>query len=531
MKLKKFQKSIKKNRNKIFLGLIIILGFILSTIFVGPAFINGSDNYEYVYASYSFANGRFKELPADGVLETRYFLLSGIALFYKIFGFNPAASAYFGIFCFLLTILVLYFLGKEIYNENAGILAALLYSFLPLAVVQSSCVGDDIPNVFLCSLAVLFLVKALKTKKKDFFLISGFLSIITILASTAGGIVAVFSFLYLLFNSIYSKNKKGIAFYLSGISFGILLILALGWFITGDAFHVFRVILNWYPSPLKHGFSTTSNLEFVMNSLFPYSLNFFDKPLKILIDLLHFRIFELFALISDEGQFNFFGYIAILGLIYLFAIKEKRAILPFFWFVFGFLYLSFGPTAISSNYLFITYASRFNLIFAPAICLIIAIFFASIFEKIKNINKGIKFFVYLLSFVCLFLLFLLSFFEIYYISYSKYKIVMPLLQIAEIVKLLPENVTIYKAADWIPIEIYLNFSRRFPTINGNITCKSFENVEYVIMKRDEELERNCNITLLYESFIPRTLQNFSFYDGIGREYFYNLSIYTNQKIK
>jgi 4-amino-4-deoxy-L-arabinose transferase-like glycosyltransferase len=524
-----FKKAIKRNKYLIFLSLIVILGLILSCIFVGPAFINGSDNYEYVYMSYLFANGRFKELPADGVLETRYFLLSGIALFYKIFGFTPEASALFGVLCFLLTIVIIYFFGKELYNENAGILAAFLFSFLPLAINQASCVGDDIPNLFLSSLAILFLIKALKENKKEFFIISGFLSTITILASTAGGIIAAFSFLYLLLFSAFSKNIKRIGFYLLGVCFGILLILSLGWIITGDPFHVFVVILNWYPSPLKHGFSASPNFEYVVTSLFPYSFNLLDKPPKILTSIINLRFFDLCRLISEEGQFNLFCYFALASLVYLFVAKEKRAILPFGWFIFAFLYLSFGPTAISDKYLFIAYASRFNLVFAPAICLIIAISFANIFEKTKKSNKLIKFFVYLFSFASFFILFFLSVFEIYYISYSKYKITLPLLQVAEILKFLPENAKIYKGSAWIPLEVYLNFKRTFPILTENFTCNSFKDAEYIIIKKNEEIERNCNVTLIFQSSTPIYLQNFSFYEGIGIEYFYNLSIYKNKK--
>jgi hypothetical protein len=161
--------------------------------------------------------------------------------------------------------------------------------------------------------------------------------------------------------------------------------------------------------------------------------------------------------------------------------------------------------------------------------LIIAISFANIFEKTKKSNKLIKFFVYLFSFASFFILFLLSVFEIYYISYSKYKITLPLLQVAEIVKLLPENAKIYKGSAWIPLEVYLNFKRTFPILTENFTCGSFKDAEYIIIKKNEEIERNCNVTLIFQSSTPIYLQNFSFYEGIGIEYFYNLSIYKNKK--
>jgi hypothetical protein len=194
------------------------------------------------------------------------------------------------------------------------------------------------------------------------------------------------------------------------------------------------------------------------------------------------------------------------------------------WFAFSFLYLSFGPTALSSRYLFIAYAPRFNIIFVPAVCLIIAIAFSKIL-KLKN--KAFNFF----SFVLLFLIFIFSFLEVFYIKYSEYKITLPLLQVAEAIKNLPSNISVYKGFFAIPMGVYINFKRDFISIAErpeNIDCTKIEKGTYIITKENKSLEENCNLIKIYKSSIPSWLENYSYYDGIGKEYFYNLTLYKKQ---
>ncbi|MGC9132221.1 MAG: glycosyltransferase family 39 protein [Candidatus Micrarchaeia archaeon] len=523
----------QKDKTIFILILIILLGLFLSSFFFfGPAFINGSDNYEYVYMAYLLANGRNKELPKDGVLETRYILLGGIALFYKLFGFTAEASAMFGTLCFLLTILIVYLIGKNLYNKTAGIIAAFLYSFFPLVVIQSSSVGDDAPIALFVSLSLLSLVKMKneknKEKRKVYQFLCGLLPTLGILTSTASGIIFAFCFLYFILYFFYynfkkEKNrKKEILNFLIGICFGVIIIMLLGAAIMNEPLHVFRVIFEWYPSPLKHGFSNSPNFNLVFNAVFPYGKNELFEITKNLIFVNLNKIFSFFN--SDGGQFNLFGYFLIGSALYLISTKEKRAIIPLAWFAFSFLYLSFGPTALSHRYLFIAYAPRFNIIFVPAVCLVIAIAFSKIL-KLKN--KFLNFFLFAL----LLLIFVSSFLEVFYIKRSEYKITLPLLQIAEAIKSLPSNVSICKGFFAIPIEVYVNFKRDFISIGErpeNVNCTKIGKEFYVITIENKSLEENCNLLKIYKSYIPSWLENYSYYDGIGKEYFYNLTLYKKQ---
>ena len=141
------------HRYELILITVIAFGVYLNlAFFYGPSWINGSDNYLYTSFAYSLVNGH--SVACNIVDCVSYTVIAGTAIFFALFGYSIFVSSFFGIFCYVLTIIVIYLIGKRVYSKKAGLISGFLYSIFPLVLSQSSNVGDDIPMVLLISLSV-----------------------------------------------------------------------------------------------------------------------------------------------------------------------------------------------------------------------------------------------------------------------------------------------------------------------------------------------------------------------------------------
>jgi len=109
-----------------------------------------------------------------------------VACIYKIFGHNPLAVRIFQLIIFGLTSVLIYFLGRRLFDEKigliSGVISAIFYGF---AGYVTPLLRENL-LIFLFVLLVYFLYLALQQKKTIFFIISGLiLGSITLTNSTA----------------------------------------------------------------------------------------------------------------------------------------------------------------------------------------------------------------------------------------------------------------------------------------------------------------------------------------------------------
>lgn len=141
---------------------------------------------------------------------------SMIAIFYILFGVNTIyASILSGIFS-SLTIIIIFFIGRMVFNEKIGLISAAVFTFFPYELLYAGSGHPRSAALFFISLSILFYFIALKQNKAlQWALTAVALSIavcirqenIILLIPMAGGL-----FLFDYFKKFSTKNKKSFVF-------------------------------------------------------------------------------------------------------------------------------------------------------------------------------------------------------------------------------------------------------------------------------------------------------------------------------
>lgn len=463
-------------------ALLLVLAFacFLSLLFFrGPSYLNGSDAFIYSDLAHGILVNGFGSISNAGVFSTRYILLGGIALSYALFGFNALAESLFGILAFLLTIILVFMMGRELYGKRAGLLSAFLYSFFPLAVVQSSLSGDDIVMAFFVTLAVFLMVLARRSDSRRYYLAAGFVSFIGILVTIESALVFAFLLPLLFGFFLKSRNRKQITMtleFFEGVAIAMLIVALLGFVQTGDPLWVFRVNLGWYNSGTQqaNGLHTTPPFGNILLALFSYNLvNKLSQavlafPSELSLPYLSLLLSSLWKSIPDPefiDMIGYFGYATLLSVVYLGFRREKRALMPFLWFLTVFLYLSFGTMSLSA-YNFMSYAVRFLLILVPSMCLLMGIGLVRVLEDCGRIGRRMspwysgRYVVLALVALGILVLLVKSIYLIQYAEYSGYASVFQLINASQKINTFPTSTTLYAESD-IPVGFFTGY--RYPT--------------------------------------------------------------------
>ncbi len=424
------------------LALIIALGIALSVkTALGPdAFLDFWDDYYYVFFSHYIANYGFSGIPL-GDFATEYILVGVPAMVYKAFGVSILTEGVFSMLCLAGTVITIFMIGKLLHNGLAGIFSALTFVFEPLVAAEGAASGDNMAVVFFITLAILLLLLGAKRKKTMYYFLSGFIGLIGVLAGSPLNLL-VFLFLipYVIYLQLKERNTKQklhtFAFF-AGILLAIALIIVFGFVLQSNPFIYFAT--NYLPGYLS--LSTPPVLQYI-SILFPFrpfSGNWFFWPL----------------IYNFTGEINinvigFFGYAMLASLAYLVAKKKYGSVsLLSAWFGLLFLYLSFGKDSFSAGY--ILFVERFTIILLPPIALAIGLALSMIAEdafkkgkhgrpKRRNIlHKSL--FVFALTAYAIMVINSLMLMK--FISAGNYILTYQYQQVANVLRSLPENASIY----------------------------------------------------------------------------------------
>ncbi len=511
-------KNSASNSSKSVLLLILILATALSYLFFyGPTPIAASDNYRYGMYAYSFSKEGFHGLNSSDNFSTRYMVIIGIALSYLALGYSVFSTTIFGVLAFLATVLIVYKIGCLLLNKKAGLISAFMYSIMPLAVVNSSNVGNDVPMALFASLAIMFLLMAFNEHDRRrtwlYYSASGFFCVSGVLISPEALMISVPILLLLLVKILSKKLNRESLGIIPGVAAAILLIGLLGVMQTGNPLYVLKSTNYCYTSSscapaVSPGLGT---LMYYINRLFPY-LGHIPAPSP------------------GSDQFYYFGYLAylaVLGGIYL-AIKKERALLiPFVWLAASLLYLSFGTTSIHGYITSFPYP-RYMLVFAPAVALILGLFLAKLPSYRFKVGRSRLTFPFALPIVVL--LFLSSLYCIAFFQYSQYKWVSPLMQTSAYVKNLPAGAVIYVESG-LPYDIYLNYMENAGNRTTHYTyaapgsCGSFQPGSYAVMDQNSTLAGTCGMEVAYAPHIPQWLIKYNLFDNSSGFQYSDLVVY------
>ncbi len=207
--LKKSKRKGKiKIRPEIFLMLIVLFALALRLyFFVG---YNLSNDMSYVnYAVHIFDKGF---LPADSN-GVRIAFLYPVGLSLKVFGVSDLSAILYPLLTSILSIVLIFYFGKILISQKAGLLAAFFLSIYPLDIIYATQTMTDVPLSFLTALSALLFILGMRENNAKFFLLSGIVLGLAYLTNITGLLVLLFMAGYAAYTR---KMSRSYAFVLIG---------------------------------------------------------------------------------------------------------------------------------------------------------------------------------------------------------------------------------------------------------------------------------------------------------------------------
>lgn len=381
--LKEIIENARNIKPKTILFLILLFALSLRLYFF-MGYINAHDLDEGIYIEIiksiykgTYNLDKYKNLPKSFIanpaetFQFRPVLLYPIAFLWFLFGVSDFTSTLYPLMCSLGSIVVIYYIGKLLFNDKVGLLAAFLLSIYPLDIFFATRIMCDLVVGFFISSSIFFFLKAERKKiikkqnlllRYDYYIFSGILLGLAYLVKTTALILIPFFIIYIIFKR---KFELKYAYLFFGF-FIIFSIAVLYYFIqTGHPLLNLEIPRSAYIDS-KYGESTVITKNFIGDKI-KYSYDD-GEPFFYLKSI--FYNFRRFPEVYFFGYFYYFIFIAIISLLLL---KKKDTYFLLFWFLFLFLYLELGPVGIkfdsknfSINYLMLFKRERFlNILSVP----------------------------------------------------------------------------------------------------------------------------------------------------------------------
>jgi len=403
------------NPVKIEISLILIFGFAISfLLFKGPS-IYGDDTSYLQYVP-SILSGTFRE--TINVFSLRLLLDYPIALSVALLGYTDYGAGLYPLLTYLISIFLVYKIGKEVYNAKAGLFSSFLFAFYPLILKFNTDPDPMLPLVMFLLFSMLFFVYAERYEmhRQRNYLLAGIFAFAGALVNPLAYLYVVYFTFYIIAEIIYDsiRRKKLVIKYEALLIFiGLITAIAFLGFINiylanGKPFYELNMTNYYYsgaggPDEIYY---TNPSLSYYVNGYFPYSLieKILVPILRLKPGMLYNNIIYLYNSIFNLNYINtndvgFFGYFALLFGLYLLVVNDRKARFALIWAAFIVGYMEFGSMSIT-HYFPIYKLMRFTAIAVPALMLVIGIALSRISEwKRKKIGYTIIAIVVIFLFV------------------------------------------------------------------------------------------------------------------------------------
>ncbi len=345
--------------------LIIGIGVALRILcFVG---LNSVDPYFYANYAFQILDGSFKigmSQPLE-VFMFRNTILIPTAMFFRLFGINKISAVLLPFLLSIGEIVVIFYLGKALFNKRVGMISALLLSFLPMHVVYATQLFPDIIiSFFLGAAALLFLKGENNDSLASSIVWYSFSGLMIYFAYGARETSAVVAFIILLIYSIYSKKIRLLrGFAIIAFLVPVICTWFWHWNRTGDFFFEWNLLSKIY----VYAFSCKYLFYYISKVMLPLL-----SPYKVIPDGFY--------------MFGFFYYFVFTYIIYYFIsailIKKnetKNMNFCITWFLSLYLFLEFNVVA-DVTWGVLRYSRFLSPLTIPGI-LILAIFLTGLTEN------------------------------------------------------------------------------------------------------------------------------------------------------
>lgn len=463
--------------------LIVLYVVAYSVLFVvGPSHMG--DDIAYAFFAHYVAIGTFVQSPGD-ILSVRILHIFPIGFFYALFGVGKLTSAAWDILSFALSTALAFLIGRELYDERVGLLAALIFAFFPLSAIYATTMSDNTPLMLFAGLAVFLLISAIRRNSKKWYLASGMALAAAPIVMPEGFvlwvIVGAFLILELLRRKI-SVNKTTL-FFVYGFVATMALLLIFNYANAKSPLITFTSNIAYYGQTWRPDLQPMPlgvTLSFYPDVMFPYRI------VNQVYGLLSGHGFDLQGILANENSVGFYFYAFVIAAMYLVVKRDRRAYILLFWFVAGIAYLEFGPQHIGLNPL--TYElshrlDRYLTLMAYPVAIIIAAALVAITGNSKGMLRKSK--IAMCSLVVLFLIATAVPLTVYAHEVALAE-QYPQLQAANYLGQLPNSTVIYADSGYGDLSVYMGFSnmsRFWYAYGGLYDCHSFQTKSYVLFPR------------------------------------------------
>ena len=418
---KLFKKTIASKKRLILLLIILVALIIRFYFFTGLINTLPQDDGIYHNLAYKASKGdflltRYVNISADYKIGPhdsfvfRTFSYMPTAFFYYLFGVSEFTTALFSLICSIGSIILIYFFGKEFFNENTGLISAFLFSIFPLDIISSTRLTADIPLMLFMALSVFLFLKGIKYDDKRQILLSGiFIGIGYLVKVTSILLIGVF-----IIFIIYLVYKKRFKFFYLLFILGFLIVFSfegLVLFIIDGDFFIRSHILNnaWI---VKYYIQWEGVID-KGNGLVEFgALNIIYDPKTEFQHIL--TLFGLWKPSPKREMIEFFGYFyyfvfPAIALFFYRKLREKntRKYFQYFlllWIFILLIYLDFGFLKIEFvediiRYFMLFKAPRFlTIIIIPSLLILawainptnLSLYFRKTYSYISNIFPKLK---------------------------------------------------------------------------------------------------------------------------------------------
>ena len=359
----------------IILGVVLFTAVVLSYIFYSGPFVYFDDNY-YIFSAQQMLQGTFTPNGIPFTVET--LTIASIALSFLLFGYGPLQAALPSLVEYFATIIVIFFLGRKMFNDYFAGIASFLYATAPFVVGYTTRALPDIFTGLTVAIACYYIYDAIELKSERATFLAGFFIALTMLVKTAGAIM-IASFLiglaYLYAHKKFRKYKRMLAYAFVGMIIPLLIMMLYFYLITGNPLfnlHIYATaFVNMAPTTLSN------NIDALSISVNP-------------IYLLHIQ--EWYQINPQTFSMGLIIVLAFIGAIIGIARKNKVIIFFSLIILIPMLYTFFGTKSLS-QYMPISVISRYMAIIAAPIAILAAYTLSVLYNSVKKESKAIASFV------------------------------------------------------------------------------------------------------------------------------------------
>ncbi len=190
-----------ENKLRLYLILIFIVGFVLRLIAALNLSVSADDMHFSVHAINFLKSDKLVTYDQSSGL---WYSVSDV--FYSLFGISQLTSRLAALIFGSLSIIVLYLLIKELFDERAGLIGALLLAVSPFHI-KYTISEMDVMAVFFVFFGMYLFIKGLKDEKKNLYLFSG-ISLGLAIFTKVYALLFIPVFVSYYFYFIHKKQKK-----------------------------------------------------------------------------------------------------------------------------------------------------------------------------------------------------------------------------------------------------------------------------------------------------------------------------------